>query len=468
MVEKGQEVIKNACQAKDSFAEVTLSEIISISDNIQRICTELSNAAKDVLKREYQRIEYLASLEFEQSEENDEVPHDPGKRPKPLSEKQKNYLSTIGPFQPKLSLFPKNPNISNEKQCQFSASWYNSYPYLEYSVENDAAYCFVCNMFPSGIDRAKGEDAWINGIRAWSKMKGSQGKKKPGKLTQHFTSMAHQASVCDYINFIDENRHINKLLDQSNKQQLIEEGRLFNRNKEVIEILLDVTRTLARQGLALRGHDENNSNFNQIVALLARHNPILKRWLNEKCFRKYQTTYTSPSSQNEFLELLAGSAKKKIVHEVNQSGTYGVVADTTPDVAHLDQLTVAVRYVDSEGDPKERLIQTREVHVKTGAGLAKEIISTLSESNVELDNLRFQTSDSASSMSGKYKGAQKIVSEILERKITYIPCLPHGVNLVIEHSSKASPVVWKMYDTLERAYVFFSSSTKRHDTLSQK
>ena len=47
------------CQAKYSFAEVTLSEIISISDNIQRICSELSNAAKGVLKREYQRIEYL-------------------------------------------------------------------------------------------------------------------------------------------------------------------------------------------------------------------------------------------------------------------------------------------------------------------------------------------------------------------------------------------------------------------------
>ena len=154
-------------------------------------------------------------MEFKQSEENYEVPHDPAKWPKLLLEKQKNYLSTIGPFQPKLYLFPKNRNISNEKQCRFSASWYNSYPYLEYSVENDAAYCFVCNMFRSGIDRAKGEDAWINGIRAWSKMKGSQGKKKPGK---HFTSVAHQAAVYDYINFIDENSHIDKLLDQSNKQ----------------------------------------------------------------------------------------------------------------------------------------------------------------------------------------------------------------------------------------------------------
>ena len=329
-----QEVAKNGCQAKDSFAEVALSEIISISDNIQRICSELSNAAKDVLKREYQRIEYLASLESEQSEENDEVPHDPAKRPGLLSEKQKNDLCTIEPFQPKLSLFPKNPNINNEKQCRFSACWYNSYPDLEYSMENDAAYCFVCNVSPSGIDGAKGEDACINSIRAWSKMKGSQRKKKPGKLTQHYTSVAHQAAVYDYINFIDENSHVDKLLYQSKKQQLIEEERLLNRNKEVIEILLDVTRTLAQQSLALRGHDENNSNFDQIVALLARHNPIMKHWLDEKCSRKYQMTYTSPSSQNEFLEMLADSAKKKIVHEVNQSA-YMVSSGIQRQTSHI-------------------------------------------------------------------------------------------------------------------------------------
>ena len=85
-------------------------------------------------------------------------------------------------------------------------------------------------------------------------------------LTQHYTSMAHQAAVSDYINFIDENSHIDKLLDQSNIQQLLEEERLLN--KEVIEILLDVTIILAPQGLALRGHAENNRDFNQIVALL--------------------------------------------------------------------------------------------------------------------------------------------------------------------------------------------------------
>ena len=118
-------------------------------------------------------------------------------------------------FNPSYLYFQRIETLAMKSNVD-SQPLYNSYPYLEYSVENDAAYRFVCNMFSSGTDRAKGEDAWVKGIRAWCEMKGSQGEKKPGKLTQHYTSMAHQAAVSDYINFIDENSHIDKLLDQSN------------------------------------------------------------------------------------------------------------------------------------------------------------------------------------------------------------------------------------------------------------
>ncbi len=119
----------------------------------------------------------------------------------------------------------------------------------------------------------------------------------------------------------------------------------------------------------------------------------MRLWLDEKNIRKFQATYMSPPSQNEFIGMLADVAKKRIISEINQSGPLGVIADTTPDVSHCDQLTVAVRYVSKEGEPKERLIQTRQVSDKTGAGMAKEIVDTLSESNVEIDNLRFQTYD---------------------------------------------------------------------------
>ena len=38
--------------------------------------------------------------------------------------------------------------------------------------------------------------------------------------------------------------------------------------------------------------------------------------------------------------------RKKIVEEVNSAEIIGVIADTTPDISHMDQLTVAARFID--------------------------------------------------------------------------------------------------------------------------
>ncbi len=132
-----------------------------------------------------------------------------------------------------------------------------------------------------------------------------------------------------------------------------------------------------------------------------------------------------------------------------------------PDVSNKDQLAVAVCYLNADDKPTERLVQVREVTEKTGEGLANEILTSLAECKIDKEMMRFQTYDSAANMSGKYNGAQKKLSEKVEREITYIPCVAHGANLVNEHSSKASVLISSMYDILEAIYVFFNASTKR-------
>ena len=97
--------------------------------------------------------------------------------------------------------------------------------------------------------------------------------------------------------------------------------------------------------------------------------------------------------------------------------------------------------------------------------MAKIILRSLSESNIDTKSIRFQTYGSAATMSGKYNGAQKKLSTLLERHITYILCLLHGSNLVIEHGCNASQLATHMYDLIESCYVFFSSSTSRHAAL---
>ena len=97
--------------------------------------------------------------------------------------------------------------------------------------------------------------------------------------------------------------------------------------------------------------------------------------------------------------------------------------------------------------------------------MANEILSSLAECKIDNSMLRFQTYDSAYNMSGTYNGAQKKLSEKVEREIIYVPGIAHGANLVSEHSSNSSALIKSMYEVLEAIYVFFNASTKRSKVL---
>ena len=293
-------------------------------------------------------------------------------------------------------------------------------------------------------------------------MKGSQVKSKSGKLSQHFSSQSHKASLQSFVHVCQQDGHINLLWDKEARTQIIEQERQVQEHREVISVLVDIARTLSRQGLAFR---EDEGNFCQLIKLMSRYVPSLNGWIESRAGRKYKTTYLSSDSQNEFIKLLAEECKFLIDKEIDAAPFTAVMADTTPDVSNDDQLTVAVRYVNEYGKPCERLLETKIVHDKSGAGLAKAILESAQKRKIKTDTIRFQTYDSAASMSGKYKGAQQALSELVERPIIYTACLPHGSNLAIEHGSNASSIISYMYDTL---YVFFSASTKRNSVLNKK
>lgn len=64
---------------------------------------------------------------------------------------------------------------------------------------------------------------------------------------------------------LTSSNRIDCILNKVNRQQAIEIEYKIHYHKEVITILLDITRTLARQGLAFRGDkNEEGRNFNQL------------------------------------------------------------------------------------------------------------------------------------------------------------------------------------------------------------
>ena len=143
---------------------------------------------------------------------------------------------------------------------------------------------------------------------------------------------------------------------------------------------MDCCRYLSRQALAFRGgDDDNDGNFKQLVNLLSRWVPFLRSWQANTHLRPHRVTYFSPQSQNEFINILGCEARKILIDHILSSGVYAVMADTTPDVSHVDQISLIIRYVDEEFQVQERLLKISEVYAKTGDGFAEKVMTMLND-----------------------------------------------------------------------------------------
>ncbi len=197
----------------------------------------------------------------------DLLDHDPALRGEVRDDNQRKYLVELGPCQPRLSCFPTNPDIPQGKQNRFSPRWYDEYPHLEYSVEKDAVFCFVCSLLNDTPSKEKADPSWkTTGISKWHKMK-SVGKSKQGKLVQHFSSQSHKASLGAYCHFLQKTKHIDIQLDKAKRAAQIHEAQDLEYNCQIIFILLDVAKTLARQALPFRGDSNEDGNFYQVVLI---------------------------------------------------------------------------------------------------------------------------------------------------------------------------------------------------------
>ena len=463
-----ERVLEKASKTDAPQPRVLLEELISVTEKVVASSSALISDGKKSLNQLQEMSPPIYAAEVG---EFFPISKDPGSRRRILTDQDREFMINFGPFQPRLGSYPRNNEISQSKQCRFSSEWFDEFPHLEYSVVKDAAFCFVCQLFPTGPGHEKSNDVWVGeGVRQWHKMK-SGGKSKQGKLSRHFGSNSHKASLEALVAFQQRFQNIDRMMDKEHMKLCIEAEAEKKRNREAVKILIDIVRFLARQGLSLRGHgseSDANGNFHQLVLLVARYSPTLKVWLDEAEKRPQRATYLNWKSQNEFLELLSDYVNDEIKSEVETVQFYSVMADTTPDTSHLDQLSVVLRYVTPSCVVRERLVDMRDIDNKTGDGQATAILESLRGKEFNTESIVSQSYDYTSSMSGKFKGCQAKMSEYLEREIPYFPCLAHRINTTVEHSCEASDVISGMFDTLEMIYVFFTSSTKRYIVFRQE
>ena len=259
------------------------------------------------------------------------------------------------------------------------------------------------------------------------------------------------------------------------QEQLRAHERQIEHNRNVLKRLLDITIFLAKQNLPFRGHREtkhsclgkvegsNDGNFLELVKLLGKYDAVLAKHLCEAPARQI---YLSPKIQNDFISSIGKEILNSIISEVHQARFYGIVMDSTLDIAHMDQLSFSVRYVDSNYQIQERFLKFTDIESSKSQELFAVLQKTLTELNLEIDYIRSQAYDGAANMSGKLSGLQARVKEKNDLAY-YVHCCAHKLNLILSSTCSSITEVVTFFGNIEKLYTFLTSSQPRYTTFEK-
>ncbi|KAI6655857.1 Zinc finger MYM-type protein 1-like [Oopsacas minuta] len=225
----------------------------------------------------------------------------------------------------------------------------------------------------------------------------------------HENSEMHRQSLLKYLQL----KNVEGRID-TNAVKLFKDE--LNYWHEVLNRILDVIRFLSVRGLAFRGDNEHfgshqNGNYLGILELIAEHDSFLD--LHIKIFGnkgRGNTSYLSSTICEVFNLLMGQVVLNNIISELKSAKFFSISVGSTPDISNEDQLTLIIRYVNSNG-PIERFLKFFDIETHTGIGIAHIILEFLKKIEVKIEDCRGQSYDNASNMSGKYKGMQAIIKE---------------------------------------------------------
>ena len=352
-----------------------------------------------------------------------------------------------GPRQPYLKLYPRTRYGKDFRS--FQSDWYKLFPWLEYSIEGDAAFCFPCRFFSK--EGRSDKNAFVCGYKNWKRA-----LEKDAGFRKHENSVVHKTSVVSWDSYREMKR---KGTDVSVVTQISEAyAAEVKENRAYIAYLSDILRFTVLQGIAQRGDDESSSsenkgNFLELLHLIANKDPFLKKRL-ENC--PQNAKYTHHSVQNELLTIMANLILNSITNEVQKATCFALMVDESKDIRKVEQLSIVVRYY-LNGAIYERFLGFHAAENLDAKSLFTYIKAVLAKCNIDIHKCVAQTYDGASVMSGHCNGVQALLQSEVPQA-TYIHCLNHKLNLVIVDVCKGIKSAAHFFDLLQMLYVFISGS----------
>ena len=328
----------------------------------------------------------------------------------------------------------------------FNKNWYKTFPWLEYSVIENKAFCFYCRFFCKADVKEK---SFITGYNNWKKaMESNAG------VVAHSNSLAHKECLVKYKEFKRTSSvgSVESLVKNKNIK-LIEENRYY------IKTLAEILLLTCKLEIAQRGHDEssestNKGNFLELTQFVANHDPVFKNKISNAAGN---AKYLHSSIQNELLEILSNEVLQSARDEIAEAKFFSVLADETKDLSKKEQMSIIVRYI-YKSEIKEIFLGFIHCEKLDALSLFTTIKNTLLKNGLLLENCVGQAYDGASVMSGHLKGVQALFKKEVPSAV-YVHCYNHVLNLAVIDCCKGIPEFSQYFNMAEQLYVFISHSS---------
>ena len=277
-------------------------------------------------------------------------------------------------------------------------------------------------------------DAFLKqGFQNWKRA-----TEKSRGFRKHEMSKAHKEAVV---------RHVKTNPAQPDVVEMVstEAKKIRFKNHQMLLKILTNARFLARQALPLRGNWDKkskleiDSNFHQLLLLRYENEKELQTWLDQSTEK-----YTSPTMQNEMLQVLALGIFKEISSSILEAEFYTVMADESADVSNKEQVVICIRWIDDNLIAHEDFISLKPVAKCTSEMIANVIKETINQMRLKVSNLRGQCYDDAAVIAGDKNGiAAKIKEE--NPKCLYTHCYGHALNLCVKDACTEVPTLTETF-----------------------
>lgn len=414
---------------------------------------------------------------------------------------------------PNVYSFPFSTRTVSEKEVKNYVSIKHLESHKEWLVLSDinrGLYCKYCPWFANRQEGGYQKNVPLGALvtRPLTNFKNLTGVNSD--LEVHARNIYHKQAMISGKEFLK--CYHNPQLEVSN---LLDETHL-SRVKENRERLIPIVKTiifLGKQNIPLRGHrddgpiltncmpEKNEGNFRALLRFRVD--------AGDKCLENHlktassRATYISKTLQDQLIECCRVEILSKILKRVSESRYYSIIFDETPDLSGKAQVSVVIRYVDLNANPRIRedfvtfidafgeLVkrpsipvdqgsededEDLEVHQNTrketaqaeieelsltGVSLGQIVLKEMKDMKLPLENCVAVGTDGCAVMLGEHGAVKELQKEAKNACMT--PCFSHKLNNSISKSSKVV-LIERASGIIREVTLFFKISRPKRNT----